>query len=106
MENSQVIIAVLIVIGLTIGILAAFGVFNPKSNNNHHDPSDENDYSVPYIDPQPFKTGYLTDPPQKLANLCSDVMYPVNPPYVQYGQWNGGDCCSGKCDVDEFNSAP
>ena len=93
-------------VGLTFGILAIAGVFNKKSN--YSSPKDsspkENKKCVkPFIKPKPFSTGYLSRP-QKLANLCdSDVMYPINPPYVQYGPYGGNP---SKCPVNVFNSIP
>lgn len=53
-----------------------------------------------------FNTGYVNNTPQRNANVCSsfltrDVMYPNNPPYVDYGK-------SGSCECDNliFNSVP
>jgi hypothetical protein len=62
---------------------------------------------LPYINPQPYNTGYITSP-QTLANACgANVMYPIQPRYANYGSWkNGGDCCSGSCDNLIFNSPP
>ena len=73
-----------------------------KSINESSNPLD-----LPYINPQPYNTGYITSP-QTLANACgADVMYPIQPRYANYGNWkNGGDCCSGSCDNLIFNSAP
>ncbi len=58
----------------------------------------------PCINPVPFHTGFINDlpPHQKLANLCcNDVMYPINPIYVNYGLPIRSDC-----DVNIFNSQP
>ena len=57
--------------------------------------------STPYINPVPFQTGYLPTN-QKLSNLCcNDVMYPINPIYVNYGLPVRRDC-----DINIFNSQP
>lgn len=76
-----------------------------KSIKNINDSA--NTLNLPYINPQPYNTGYITSP-QTLANACgADVMYPIQPRYANYGNWkNGGDCCSGSCDNLIFNSAP
>lgn len=66
-------------------------LYKPSKTNN----------SVPYINPVPFHTGYLPTN-QKPANLCcNDVMYPINPIYVNYGLPVRSDC-----DVNIFNSQP
>jgi hypothetical protein len=69
---------------------------------------------------QPIKinsTGYIFNPPQKLASLCNTQIYPdkntyavgqqagpiypINQPNVNYGKWNGYPC-----DTIYYNSAP
>ena len=58
---------------------------------------------TPYIKPHPFKTGYLSDPPQKVADLCNTSMCPVKQISVDYGP---GKDCVGSCDNLVFNSPP
>jgi hypothetical protein len=58
--------------------------------------------STPYINQQPFKTGYLTDSPQcNPSDLCNSEMYPVESQYVDYGKFTPCDC-----DTHVFNSPP
>lgn len=46
-----------------------------------------------------FKTGYINEPRHRISNQCgSDVLYPVNPPYVDYGE---KDSCN--CPANKFN---
>lgn len=128
-----IITFLLLLIGTILGGLAAGGVFNtqqpitytpsPPPINNPN-PSQ----NTPYINPQPFKTGYLTNPPQQVADLCNTTMYPIQQPYVDYSSdvtnngsssvnsnvhrnnhisaaiKNCGSC--GECDVNIFNSPP
>jgi len=101
---TTVLLVTLILIGATVGILTAVGVYSSKGRKK------ESLYGS-YINPTPFKTGYIQNSPQKLADACRDptlggnnVMYPVNPPYVNYGTRAPGDC--GECDVNIFNSIP
>ena len=75
---------------------------NPDTDKSkfNHDKSNHD----PCINPVPFHTGFINDLPshQKLANLCcNDVMYPINPIYVNYGLPIRSDC-----DVNIFNSQP
>jgi hypothetical protein len=95
--------------------IAAYFWFN-KNTNIHANKNaslksikniNESANHLPYINPHPYNTGYITSP-QTLANACgADVMYPIQPRYVNYGSWkNGGDCCSGSCDNLIFNSPP
>ena len=57
---------------------------------------------LPSINPQPFKTGYIENTPQPLADVCNSKIYPVEPVYVNYNL-NESDL---KCDVNVFNSPP
>jgi hypothetical protein len=82
---------------------------DPKPPKSKSDPKPKSDpisdpKSEPCINPVPFHTGFINDlpPHQKLANLCcNDVMYPINPIYVNYGLPIRSDC-----DVNIFNSQP
>lgn len=118
MTNPYVIALVLVLLaGATAGGLAAGGVFktyNPQKQT----------YNSPYqqlemtpkrgsINPQPFKTGYLKNSPQPIADNCNSTMYPIQPPYVQYGpdfdnvtmDMKNCEKCA-RCDVNIFNSPP
>ena len=105
---------ILILIGATVGILAVNGVFSRKNGgkNSGNNSTESIQTHRSYINPTPFKTGYLDNPPQHLADLCrsgkggNNVMYPIQPIYVDYGEREGGDCCGGECDVNIFNSPP
>tara|TARA_B110000908_G_scaffold170402_1_gene229868 strand:+ start:815 stop:1126 length:312 start_codon:yes stop_codon:yes gene_type:complete len=102
---ANALLLILLLAGVTVGILAAAGVFTPNSGYKQTVPPIK---SQPCIDPQPFKTGYLKDSPQPLADVCNSNMYPVNPPYVNYGPRmistvNG---VKKECDVNIFNSTP
>jgi hypothetical protein len=103
-------VGLLILAAIVIPILVATGFFkNGSVKIDHKGPNTvtiTNTDEPPFIDPTPFQTGYLQNSPQPLADLCNSTMYPVQPLYVEYGEWNGGDCCNGKCDVNIFNSAP
>lgn len=111
----NVIIPIVILLGITAGILWATGVFNSNSNKSNKNPGNgsnpghaENTPNYPYITPQPFETGFLKNTPQKIANLCTEddknaTLYTVQPPYVDYGEW---DCDERCCDVVKFNSPP
>ena len=50
----------------------------------------------------PFKTGYINNSPQSNANVCGGSIYPIQQPYVNYGETTS---CS-QCDNITFNSAP
>lgn len=83
----------LILAAIVIPILFATGVIKTGSNNTpdikSKPPIDSPSAEIqPFITPTPFKTGYLSDSPQPLADLCNSTMYPVQPPYVDYGEWN------------------
>ena len=53
----------------------------------------------------PFKTGYIKNTPQKIADYCNKTMYPVQLEYVNYTKENdtNKNC---DCDVSKFNSSP
>ena len=53
------------------------------------------------ISPMPFKVGYIENlpPDQRIADRCNDIMYPVTPIYVDYG--NIINCV---CDTTIFNA--
>ena len=55
------------------------------------------------ISPMPFKVGYIENlpPDQRIADRCNDIMYPVTPIYVDYG--NIINCV---CDTTIFNAPP
>lgn len=107
------LVGFVILAAIVVSILFATGTIKTKNASPSpikkvkpytHPP--ENTDSAPYITPTPFKVGYLKNSPQPLADVCNSTMYPVQPPYVEYGPWNGGDCCNGNCDVNIFNSQP
>jgi len=61
------------------------------------------------IDPTPFHTGYIQNlpPQQKIADACNNTIYPVQPPYVDYGTaFSTAVAKSESCDVNIFNSPP
>lgn len=61
------------------------------------------------IDPTPFHTGYIQNlpPQQKIADACNNTMYPVQPPYVDYGSsFSMAAKNAESCDVNIFNSPP
>ena len=109
----------LILTTIVVIILAGKGIFTsndkpPKPKSDPKPPKSESKPKppvpkpvpkpVPCINPVPFHTGFINDlpPHQKLANLCcNDVMYPINPIYVNYGLPIRSDC-----DVNIFNSQP
>lgn len=115
MRNPYVIGLVLILfVGAITGGLVAGGVFKtyhvktPTYINREIVQSKQS-----YINPQPFKTGYLENSPQPIADVCNTSMYPIQNTYVDYGSdfndvlmsiKNGGNSC--QCDVNVFNSHP
>ena len=100
MTAIVIVFGVLLILSLiSYGIYIAVKPKNDSSNNTTVVPIKDNQPS--FITPKPFRVGYLSNPPQKLANLCSNVMYPINPPYVDYGADN-----TRKCDSLIFNSPP
>jgi hypothetical protein len=98
---------------IVVIILVGKGIFpvdKPKSDpKSKYEPKPEpklklKSKSEPCINYVPFYTGFINDlpPHQKSANLCcNDVMYPINPIYVNYGLPIRSDC-----DVNIFNSQP
>ena len=107
------IIGALFLLALTLGIVAAFGVFNSNKNDGTlksiPPQSEPKQKTPPFITPTAFGTGYLKDSPQMPADNCREygsALYPIQQPYVDYGEWKGGDRYSGTCDVAKFNSPP
>jgi hypothetical protein len=106
------VIGALFLVALTVGVLAAFRAF--KSNNldgplTLSRPKPKTKSEPPFITPAHFGTGYIKDSPQMPADNCrkeGSALYPIQPLYVNYGPWKGGECCSGTCDVAKFNSPP
>lgn len=113
-----VVASVVIVTGLYVG-----GVFNPKNTSSPPSssspspppppspspsppppppPPHKKDIST-YITPQPFKTGYLSNIPQKNANLCGNDSI-IQPQYVDYGYWD--EDSYNRCDNLIFNMPP
>jgi hypothetical protein len=46
-------------------------------------------------------------PQQKIADACNNTIYPVQPPYVDYGTaFSTAVAKSESCDVNIFNSPP
>ena len=85
-------------------IIALMFVVIMVSQNDNNKPQKfvSFDDNPSYITSSPPKTGYNNDIPQKLADNCNSVMYPINPPYVNYGKSKYSD----NCDVNKFNSVP
>lgn len=103
------LLIILILVGATVGILAITGAFNTSSSNKNKQSPKPPESQQPYINPQPFKTGYLKDSPQPLADVCNKNMYPINPPYVDYGDPRYVSAINDtekECDVIIFNSPP
>ena len=115
------LILLLILIGFTICILALLGVFsgdkkttsvNKQMYKKHPRQTckKQTQQTSSYIEPSQFKTGYIKNKQQTLADLCRDpskggnnVMYPINPLYVDYTLGNDE---TKECDVNVFNSPP
>ena len=95
------ILLIIFVAGIVIGILYSKGKFK-SSDKNSQNLQTKNTPNKQYINPQPFETGYIQNTPQPLADMCNANMYPIQPPYVDYGPNN----CSYNCDVNTFNSPP
>ena len=96
MTNALLIIfIILIIISISIPILIATGAFSSRSG---------------YINPQPFKIGYLKGqtPQLPIANLCNsnNTMYPIQPPYVNYSNHSNHSRKKCNCEVNIFNSPP
>lgn len=111
---------------LILATLLGMGVINiPGKTSNSKDSkaaqgsqdlnSTKSDTTDATIQPTPFKTGYIKESPQKLANLCKDdyagaknnadfnnAKYPINPVYVNYG----GKPIPDDCKCLEFIKAP
>jgi hypothetical protein len=104
MTALNVIVSFLVLTGLTISVLALAGVFSSKSDKSM-EPRVTTD-TVPYIDPMSFQTGYIKDLPkhQKISDVCGGSMYPIQPPYVDYG--SSFVVTAKSCDVNIFNSPP
>ncbi len=79
----------------------------PCRKNVHHPPVEECKVTIP---PPPFRyiRPYDCGIKNQSANLCSDlyandgVIYPIQPPYVDYGC----DMECETCDVQKFNDVP
>jgi len=110
------VIGSVFLISLTLGVVVAFVVFNSdkngetlKSTQSHSKPKQSkpkqsDPKTPPYVTPTAFGTGYLKDSPQMPADNCREhgrALYPIQQPYVNYGEWKGE-----MCDVAKFNSAP
>jgi hypothetical protein len=55
------------------------------------------------LNPTPFKTGYLNNSPQKVADVCNSTMYPV---HIDYSIINSGNPTQSNCFNNIFNSPP
>ena len=95
----NVLLIIFAITGITLFILSTRGAFSSPSKSNK---------ITPYIDPQLFKTGYLTNTPQRLADVCNNTMYPVQPLYVNYTDTTSSHNNDhyGECAVNIFNSPP
>ena len=84
--------------------------FDNKSNNKDTTKKqvrfDENEYILGekegFINPSPFKTGYLEDSPQKIADACNSTMYPLSQPSLNYGVSKTTEPCA----INLYNSSP
>jgi hypothetical protein len=103
-----VIIGIVVVAGVsTVGILHARKKKTKKDKNSTGMSFDS--FQTDPINPRPFKTGYLKNPHQKLANLCAskniqtkNILYPVQPRYVEYDLSDDNT----QCDINLFNARP
>jgi hypothetical protein len=93
---------ILFITSITLLYVQSKIIFDVHTNSTIITTSQQNLQSKPYIKPQPFKTGYLTDKPQcNPSDLCNSKMYPVESQYVDYGTFKHCDC-----DTNIFNSPP
>ena len=82
-----------------------FGIFlTYLLMKEHH--KEKMDMKKEEIIPMAFGTGYIMDPKHDSSNQCAGMlkyksMYPIQPPYVNYGEFN----CTNS-DVVTFNSPP
>ena len=103
-----VIIGIVVVAGVSaVGILHAHKKKSKKDKESTDMSFDT--FQTDLINPRPFKTGYLKNPPQRLANLCAskniqtkNILYPVQPRYVEYGFSDENT----QCDTNLFNTRP
>lgn len=59
------------------------------------------------LNPEPFTTGYVKNPPQKVADVCNSVMYPVHIDYSAINSTNINDLNKNKNNIiNIFNSPP
>jgi hypothetical protein len=122
--NSKIIAYFVVGLTLCLATLFATGVLKiPGSSKGSNGTNKSSTLTSPSptarddatIQPAPFKTGYIKDSPQKLANQCKDdyagvknlpdfnnAKYPVNPVYVNYG----GKPFPKDCKCTEFIRAP
>ena len=101
------IIVGLLVLAVIGSIIALTVRDSPETGTKALSPAMKSNRSS--IDPKPFHTGYIQNPPpqQKIADACNGSMYPVQPPYVDYGNvFSTAAANSRSCDVNIFNSPP
>ena len=129
MGHINIIIPILILILITVIIINSFlsnstttpEKIKPKNfdknrneneNGNENEIGNENENTLPFITPKSYSTGYLIDPPQKLANMCGDVLYTITPTYVDYSNSNTNAVTASQpsncqnCNVTTFNLPP
>ena len=95
------------IVGILIGLLLSLNSFisNKSELYRYNKPKHEQTYNnQSYINPTPFKTGYL----KKRDGVCERNVstcfkYPFTPEYVNYGRWGCNEKC---CDNLIFNSPP
>ena len=99
----------MIIISLVITSLVIILFFTLKTNKNSipNNYTSISNYPIKYKE---FRSGYLIDPDQRLANVCATdnmiknrVLYPINPPYVNYGDYG---CDVNTCPTVRFNEVP
>ena len=121
--NSKIIVYFAVGLTLCLAILFATDVLKiPGSSKGSNSSSKSSNLASlnptrddTTIAPAPFRTGFIKDSPQKLANLCqndyssvknsadfNNAKYPINPLYVNYG----GKPFPEDCKCTEFIQAP
>jgi hypothetical protein len=93
---TNALLVIVIFVTLIVVILETTGVFTIRDNMKQIQRK-----SKKCINSTSFKPGYIKNTPQPLADLCNDTMYPIQPPYVNYGSYG-----KKKCDINVFNSPP
>jgi hypothetical protein len=83
--------------------------YTPNKSSKYKKQTPETITFPNFISPDPVNTGYVQNSQQDPADECRPkgaALYPLQQPYVDYGKWKGGDCCTQDCDVIRFNEPP